>query len=99
MAGPSIYKEKRFKGVTLRAETAGLLKHKPTGSNLVYFNRLLIEDAYPTELSRRPRIDRRVSFLIGLDGKILHVTESPDPAVHVKELVAAMEMLRGKASP
>jgi peroxiredoxin len=34
-------------------------------------------------------MDRRVSFLIGLDGKIIHVTDSPDPAVHVKELATA----------
>jgi peroxiredoxin len=50
-------------------------------------------------LSRRQRMDRRVSFLIGLDGKIIHVTDSPDPAVHVQELATAMAKLRGKVSP
>jgi len=82
----------------LRPETAELIKQSPTGLNLVHLNRLLLEDAYPLELSRNQRMDRRVSFLIGLDGKIIHVTDSPDPAVHVKELAAAMATLKGKAS-
>lgn len=33
-------------------ETANLLKPKPTGPKLAQFNRLLLEGAYPTELSR-----------------------------------------------
>jgi peroxiredoxin len=50
-------------------------------------------------MSPGKKMDRRVSFLIGLDGKIIHVTDSPDPAVHVKELATAMANLRGKVSP
>jgi thioredoxin-dependent peroxiredoxin len=99
IGGPGIYKVKRFKGVSLRTETIDLIKQKPTGPALAYFNRLLLEDAYPSELSRRQKMDRRVSFLIGLDGKIIHVTDSPDPAVHVQELAAAMARLRGKIAP
>jgi peroxiredoxin len=95
--GPSIYKVKRFKGVFLRPETTELIKQSPTGPNLVRLNRLLLEDTFPLELSRNQRMDRRVSFLIGLDGKIIHVTDSPDPAVHLKELAAAMANLRGNA--
>ena len=76
-----------------------LMTQHPSGPNLVLLNRLLLEDAYPLELARRQNMDRRVSFLIGLDGKILHVTDSPDPAVHVKELTAALAKLRGKVSP
>jgi peroxiredoxin Q/BCP len=99
IGGPILYQEKRFKSVSLRPETAALLKKNLKGASLAYLNRLLLEDSFPAELSRRQRMDRRVSFLIGLDGKILHVTDSPDPAVHVKELAAAMESLRGKAGP
>ena len=91
IGGPSIYKVKRFKGVTLRPETSELIKKNPTGANLVRLNRLLLEDAYPLEMTRNQYMDRRVSFLIGLDGKIIHVTDSPDPAVHVKELAMAMK--------
>jgi thioredoxin-dependent peroxiredoxin len=97
--GPCIYKVKRFKGVSLRPETTDLIKQSPKGHSLVRLNRLLLEDAYPLELSRNQRIDRRVSFLIGLDGKIIHVTDSPDPAVHLKELAAAMAKLKGNVSP
>lgn len=99
VAGPSIYREKRFKGVSLRVETAGLLKQNPKGSNLAHLNRLLLEDAYSAELSRRQKMDRRISFLIGLDGKIIHVTDAPDPAAHVRELALALERLRSKSSP
>jgi len=99
IGGPCIYKDKRFKGVSMQPETAYLIKQNPTGSKLIRLNRLLLEDAYPQELSRNQRMDRRVSFLIGLDGKIIHITDSPDPTVHLKELAAAMAKLRGNVSP
>ena len=99
IAGPCIYKDKKLKGVLARPGMIDLMTQHPSGPNLVLLNRLLLEDAYPLELARRQNMDRRVSFLIGLDGKILHVTDSPDPAVHVKELTAALSKLRGKVSP
>jgi peroxiredoxin Q/BCP len=99
IAGPCIYKDKKLKGVLARPGTIDLMAQHPSGPNLVLLNRLLLEDAYPLELARRQNMDRRVSFLIGLDGKILHVTDSPDPAVHVKELTTALAKLRGKVSP
>jgi peroxiredoxin len=99
IGGPCIYKVKRFKGVSLRPETTELLKENPSGPNRVRLNRLLLEDAFPLELSRNQTLDRRVSFLIGLDGKIIDVTDSPDPAVHIKELATDMAKLRGKGSP
>jgi hypothetical protein len=53
IAGPSIYEEKRFAGVPLRPETAELLlKETPTGARLAHLNRLLLEDAYPSDISR-----------------------------------------------
>jgi peroxiredoxin len=99
IVGPGLYKVKRFKGVALRPETIDLIKQGPTGARLVRLNRLLLEDAYPLELSRNQEMDRRISFFIGLDGQIIHVTDSPDPAVHVRELATAMSKLGGKASP
>ena len=36
----------------------------------------------------------RVSFLIGLDGKIAHVTDSGNPEVHFKEMQAAIANLK-----
>jgi peroxiredoxin Q/BCP len=37
---------------------------------------------------------RRVSFLIGLDGKIAHVTDSPPPDTHLSEMTKAIAKLR-----
>lgn len=50
--GNSIYEEQCFFGVVLRSETQALMSRNPRGSDLEYLNRLLIEDAYPLEISR-----------------------------------------------
>ena len=50
--GSSIYNTQRFHGVNLRSETQDLLSKKPQGDGLLRLNRLLLEDAYPLELSR-----------------------------------------------
>src|ERR1039458_8175991 len=49
---PSIHEDKRFQGVFLRAETTDLMKQSATGPSLGRLNRLLLEDAYPLDLSR-----------------------------------------------
>jgi peroxiredoxin Q/BCP len=99
IAGPCIYKDKKLKGLTVRPAAVELMKQNPKGPNLALLNRLFLEDAYPMELARKTNMDRRVSFLIGLDGKIIQVTDSPDPAVHVKDLAAAVAKLKGNNSP
>jgi peroxiredoxin Q/BCP len=38
----------------------------------------------------------RVSFLIGLDGKIAHVTDAGNPAVHFEQMEAAIAALKAK---
>jgi hypothetical protein len=43
-----------FDGVFLRSDTQQLLSQKNQGNDLVWLNRLLLEDAYPPELSRNP---------------------------------------------
>jgi hypothetical protein len=50
--GPALYEAARFKGVSLRPATTNLVQQNPTGLDLADLNRLLIEDAYPSELSR-----------------------------------------------
>ena len=50
IAGPSIYEEKRFAGVHLRSETDDLRKNDPAGPQLAHLNRLLLEDAFPTNI-------------------------------------------------
>ena len=57
-----------------------------------------IADLYGARMGSGIKMDRRISFLIGLDGKIIHVTDSPNPAVHVKELATAMAKLRDMVS-
>jgi peroxiredoxin len=38
----------------------------------------------------------RVSFLIGLEGKIVHVTDSGNPDVHFEQMQAAIAALKTK---
>ena len=56
-----------------------------------------IADAYNVRASGRTRnTDHRVSFLIDLDGKIAHVTDSPNPDVHLEEMQRAIKALSVK---
>jgi 3-keto-disaccharide hydrolase len=50
--GASIYEEKRFAGVRLSSGTQELLKKAPTGADLAHLNRLLLEDAYPSDMAK-----------------------------------------------
>ncbi len=52
-----------------------------------------IADAYGTRMTGK-NAAHRVSFLIGLDGKIAHVTNSGNPQVHFDEMKAAIESLQ-----
>ena len=47
-----------------------------------------IADAYGVKMTDRD-MARRVSFLIGLDGKIVHVTDSPSADTHLSEMKEA----------
>ena len=51
VAGRSIYDPARFRGVVLRPETAALVRENPHGQTLARLNKLLLEDAYPSELA------------------------------------------------
>ena len=54
-----------------------------------------IADAYGVRLPNGTKA-KRVSFLIGLDGKIAHVTDSPQADVHLSEMKNAIEKLKAK---
>jgi hypothetical protein len=54
VAGPSIYDETRFQGVTLRDEARDLLTKNQQGEELMRLNRVLLEDAFPKELVQTP---------------------------------------------
>jgi thioredoxin-dependent peroxiredoxin len=57
-----------------------------------------IADAYGVRMGPGKKMDRRVSYLIGLNGRIMHVTDSPDPAVHLREMEEAIAHLEGKST-
>jgi peroxiredoxin Q/BCP len=52
-----------------------------------------IADAYGVRMQGR-NMDHRVSFLIGLDGKIVHVIDSPNPEVQLAGMKKAVEKLK-----
>jgi len=52
-----------------------------------------IADAYGVRMTGR-NMANRVSFLIGLDGKIVHVTDSGNPDTHLAEMKAAIAGLK-----
>lgn len=48
-----------------------------------------IADAFGVRMADK-NLARRVSFLIGSDGKIIHVTDSGNPDIHLAEMKAAI---------
>ena len=52
-----------------------------------------IADAYGVRMSGR-NMDQRVSFLIGLDGRIVHRTISPNAEVQLSQMQRAVEKLK-----
>ncbi|HWW00016.1 MAG TPA: Calx-beta domain-containing protein [Candidatus Acidoferrum sp.] len=52
LAAPSIYTPSRFASITLSVQTSALLATSPIGDALVLLNRLLLQDAYPTDLAK-----------------------------------------------
>ncbi len=55
-----------------------------------------IADAYGVRREAGKNMARRVSFLIGKDGRIAHVTDSPSADVHLAEMKDAMGKLTKK---
>ena len=53
--GPSIWDAARFGRVNTRQDTRDLLERNPHGMDMARLNRLLLEDAYPLELSWNPK--------------------------------------------
>lgn len=55
-----------------------------------------IADAFGVRREPGKNMARRASFLIGLDGKIAHVTDVPSADVHLTEMKEAVAKLGGK---
>jgi uncharacterized repeat protein (TIGR04138 family) len=68
-----IFQKQRFAGVRLSDQTRSLIGHELAGTQLAAFNRLLLEDAFPTELARsrgllaKTETDSRADFKNGYD--------------------------------
>jgi hypothetical protein len=56
----------RFSGIELRTETRKLLESQPRGPELIRLNRLLLEDAFPLDISQSVQTPWRVWFAWGL---------------------------------
>lgn len=48
----SLYDEQRFIHLTLSEEAQSLIDQKPRSENLISLNRVLLEEAYPTEIQK-----------------------------------------------
>ncbi len=57
LMGPSIYDEARFANVKLSDFTKNLMATNPTGEANTRLNRLLLEDAYPDDISKKPKAE------------------------------------------
>lgn len=55
-----------------------------------------IADAYHARMPGK-KMAKRISFLIDSDGKIRHITDSPNPAVHLQEMQEAIKKLNAKS--
>jgi peroxiredoxin len=54
-----------------------------------------IVSLYDTKMDGKD-MSNRISFLIGLDGKVVHVTKSGNPQTHFDEMSAAIASLPGQ---
>jgi MFS family permease len=70
LKAPDLYDKAAWREVNLRPETARLASEELKGDSIRRFNRLLLEDAYPTEL-RRQRFyydERNIGYLFAFCG-------------------------------
>lgn len=52
LKGELLYEPARFEGIALREQTRAWLAAQPDGTDRVYLNRLLLEDAFPDDIAR-----------------------------------------------
>jgi membrane protease YdiL (CAAX protease family) len=59
-----LYESERFAGVELRQETRRLIVQQPEGDTLIWLNRLLLEDAFQSELRPAARVSKQSGVAI-----------------------------------
>jgi tetratricopeptide (TPR) repeat protein len=83
IGGTNLYEPGRFQSVSLRPAAVALLQQNPKGANLSQLNRLLLEDAYPHELSMslNERMTREAEF--ALKQAFAYCPFSPEAVYHL----------------
>ena len=81
----------------LRKKGAKIERITPAIKQLIADTDGKIADAYGVRMTGK-NMARRVSFLIGLDGKIVHVTDNPSADVHLAEMQEAVAKVPKKQS-
>ena len=81
IADPKFHEAKRFQHVNLKARTQQVEGSRPHGADLVRFNTLLLEDAYPTQLLRnfsdQPKVQvERVQTGVRIEKRMLKVLKA-----------------------
>jgi iron only hydrogenase large subunit-like protein len=85
----SIHNTNRFADVTLREETEDLLRENLQGEELQRLNRLLLEDAYPLELSRSRKRASKIT-----DSELLLLPVVASAAIALKSVFIAFVLLK-----
>jgi UDP-N-acetylmuramyl pentapeptide phosphotransferase/UDP-N-acetylglucosamine-1-phosphate transferase len=62
LRGPILYDEQRFAQVKLSDEAKRFIALNPKGDDLIRLNRVLLEEAYPAEISKSPRFSWNVNI-------------------------------------
>ena len=62
MTGHSLFDEQRFSQVKLTDETRKFIGLSPQGDHLIHLNRMLLEEAYPSEIARNTRYSWNVDI-------------------------------------
>jgi hypothetical protein len=80
--GKSVYEPQLFQGVPLSEKTVALKSKNPQGEDVARLNRLLLQDAFPSEVAKY-----QGPSLKAVDGATLKTVEQPD----LSSLMAKME--------
>jgi hypothetical protein len=92
--GGPIYQEDRFASVRLSETTQSLLEKTSDGEALIYLNQLLLEDAFPEQIRRRPNKDVASSAKLVFVSHRWITPEHPDPdGTQLRELQRRLKTL------
>ena len=102
--GSSIYDSQHFSKIVLRPETERLLGHNLTKKNLIHLNRLLLEDAFPQEISRKitkpwePRLAAKQVKLVELLQFISEQGQARQPLA-LAVMISAWDVIESEGKP